>query len=94
MFHLEERQQIIKYVLLSLLYRGLSEIWSLTGTPAVATVVLGLMAALAALIIQLDVLVEMMSIGKNGLQGCRVIESWKFYNIFMQHVIYSHVTLH
>ena len=37
--------------------------WNMTGTPAVATVVLGVMAALAALLIQLEVLVEMMSIG-------------------------------
>ena len=37
--------------------------WNMTGTPAVATVVLGGLAALAALLIQLEVLVEMMSIG-------------------------------
>ena len=38
--------------------------WNMTGTPAVATVVLGGLAALAALFIQLEVLVEMMSIGR------------------------------
>jgi hypothetical protein len=42
----------------------------LTGTPAVATVVLGLMAAFAALIIQLEVLVEMMSIGELNFEEC------------------------
>jgi len=46
-------------------YRWLAEVWTLTGTPAIATVVLGIMAAFAALIIRLEVLVEMMSIGKN-----------------------------
>ena len=45
------------------LYRWLADVWNMTGTPAVATVVLGVMAALAALLIQLEVLVEMMSIG-------------------------------
>ena len=39
----------------------------MTGTPAVATVVLGGLAALAALLIQLEVLVEMMSIGNGSL---------------------------
>jgi hypothetical protein len=44
--------------------RWLSEVWPVTGTPAIATVVLGGLAAVAALMIQLEVLVEMMSIGK------------------------------
>jgi len=43
--------------------RWLAEVWPVTGTPAVATVVLGVLAAVAALFIQLEVLVEMMSIG-------------------------------
>ncbi|ODM93763.1 putative cationic amino acid transporter [Orchesella cincta] len=46
-----------------LIFQWLAEIWNVTGTPAAATFVLGLMAACASLIIQLEVLVEMMSIG-------------------------------
>ncbi|CAG7815995.1 unnamed protein product, partial [Allacma fusca] len=46
-----------------LLFQRLGEVWSLTGTPAVATIVLGCLAAVAALLIPLEVLVEMMSIG-------------------------------
>lgn len=38
--------------------------WPATGTPVLATFISGLAAALAALLIQLEVLVEMMSIGK------------------------------
>lgn len=37
--------------------------WPSTGTPALATLTSGLAAAVAALLIQLEVLVEMMSIG-------------------------------
>jgi len=46
-----------------LIFRWLAEVSSVTGTPAAATFVLGMMAAFASLIIQLEVLVEMMSIG-------------------------------
>lgn len=46
-----------------LLFKFLAEVWPMTGTPAVATCLFGLAAAFAALIIRLDVLVEMMSIG-------------------------------
>jgi solute carrier family 7 (cationic amino acid transporter), member 14 len=42
----------------------LSQVWPSTGTPAIATLTSGLAAAVAALVIQLEVLVEMMSIGK------------------------------
>lgn len=37
--------------------------WSSTGTPALATFISGLAAAVAALLIKLEILVEMMSIG-------------------------------
>lgn len=46
--------------------RGLSKVWSATGTPAVATFISGVAAAIAALVIQLEVLVEMMSIGEQN----------------------------
>ncbi|OXU17780.1 hypothetical protein TSAR_003303 [Trichomalopsis sarcophagae] len=46
-----------------LIFRSLSQVWPLTGTPALATLTSGLCAAVAALLIQLEVLVEMMSIG-------------------------------
>ncbi|GFG28667.1 hypothetical protein Cfor_05685 [Coptotermes formosanus] len=46
-----------------LIFRTMSQVWSTTGTPVLATFVSGLAAAFAALIIQLEVLVEMMSIG-------------------------------
>ncbi|XP_066954113.1 solute carrier family 7 member 14-like [Macrobrachium rosenbergii] len=46
-----------------LIFKSLANVWMVTGTPAVATVVFGLGAALAALLISLEVLVEMMSIG-------------------------------
>ncbi|XP_020285104.1 cationic amino acid transporter 2 [Pseudomyrmex gracilis] len=46
-----------------LIFRSLSEVWPTTGTPAIATLTSGLCAALVALLIQLEVLVEMMSIG-------------------------------
>ncbi|XP_063990636.1 cationic amino acid transporter 2 isoform X1 [Diachasmimorpha longicaudata] len=46
-----------------LIFRMFSQIWPTTGTPALATLTSGLAAALAALLIKLEVLVEMMSIG-------------------------------
>ncbi|XP_076758351.1 solute carrier family 7 member 14 [Xylocopa sonorina] len=46
-----------------LIFRMLSQVWPATGTPAIATLTSGVCAALAALLIQLEVLVEMMSIG-------------------------------
>ncbi|XP_071521222.1 solute carrier family 7 member 14-like [Panulirus ornatus] len=46
-----------------LIFKSLANVWSVTGTPAVATVVFGLGAAFAAMFISLTVLVEMMSIG-------------------------------
>ncbi|XP_063600552.1 probable cationic amino acid transporter [Penaeus indicus] len=46
-----------------LIFKSLANVWPVTGTPAVATVVFGLGAAFAAMFISLTVLVEMMSIG-------------------------------
>ncbi|XP_024936750.1 probable cationic amino acid transporter isoform X2 [Cephus cinctus] len=46
-----------------LIFRTLSQVWPTTGTPALATFTSGMCAAVAALLIQLEVLVEMMSIG-------------------------------
>ncbi|XP_021914396.1 probable cationic amino acid transporter isoform X2 [Zootermopsis nevadensis] len=46
-----------------LIFRTLSQVWPTTGTPVLATFISGLAAAMAALLIQLEVLVEMMSIG-------------------------------
>ncbi|KMQ89152.1 putative cationic amino acid transporter-like isoform 2 protein, partial [Lasius niger] len=46
-----------------LIFRSLSHVWPATGTPAIATLTSGVCAAFAALLIQLEVLVEMMSIG-------------------------------
>jgi cationic amino acid transporter 14 len=48
--------------------RTLSQVWPATGTPVLATFISGLAAALAALLIRLEVLVEMMSIGKSEIQ--------------------------
>lgn len=46
-----------------LIFQSLSRVWSTTGTPMVATVLLGGLTAVGALLMSLDVLVEMMSIG-------------------------------
>ncbi|XP_051162652.1 probable cationic amino acid transporter isoform X1 [Leptopilina boulardi] len=46
-----------------LIFRSLSQVWPVTGTPALATFTSGICAAFAALLIKLEVLVEMMSIG-------------------------------
>lgn len=43
-----------------LIFRSLSRVWSTTGTPMVATVLLGCFTAIVALVMSLDVLVEMM----------------------------------
>lgn len=44
-------------------HRMFAQVWPSTGTPALATFVSGLAAAVAALLIRLEILVEMMSIG-------------------------------
>ncbi|XP_065164736.1 cationic amino acid transporter 2 [Atheta coriaria] len=46
-----------------LIFRLFAQVWPSTGTPALATFISGLCAALAALVISLEILVEMMSIG-------------------------------
>lgn len=46
-----------------LIFRSLSKVWPVTETPAMATVFLGGATALVSLVMGLDVLVEMMSIG-------------------------------
>ncbi|RWS31888.1 putative cationic amino acid transporter-like protein [Leptotrombidium deliense] len=46
-----------------LIFKQLSQIWPVTETPMLATVSLGAFTALVALVMSLDVLVEMMSIG-------------------------------
>lgn len=46
-----------------LIFKIFAQVWPSTGTPALATFVSGLAAACAALIIRLEILVEMMSIG-------------------------------
>lgn len=52
------------FVFLFLQCRFLSQIFPLTGTPLVATAVSGVAAAIAALFLNLQILVEMMSIGE------------------------------
>ncbi|XP_022249714.1 probable cationic amino acid transporter [Limulus polyphemus] len=46
-----------------LIIRSLSQVWPYTGTPAIATCVFGAATAFVAIVMSLDVLVEMMSIG-------------------------------
>ncbi|KAK9722939.1 C-terminus of AA-permease [Popillia japonica] len=46
-----------------LIFKLFAQVWPSTGTPALATFVSGLTAAIAALLIRLEILVEMMSIG-------------------------------
>lgn len=46
-----------------LVFRMLSQLWSRTGVPGIATIGSGVAAALVALTVRLEVLVEMMSIG-------------------------------
>lgn len=45
-------------------FRMFAQVWPSTGTPALATFCSGLAAGCAALLIQLEILVEMMSIGE------------------------------
>lgn len=52
------------FLINSVVDRSLSQIFPLTGTPVVATVISGVASAVAALVINLDTLIEMMSIGK------------------------------
>lgn len=46
-----------------LIFKQLSQIWTKTGVPGLATILSGLAAALVSLLVRLEVLVEMMSIG-------------------------------
>lgn len=46
-----------------LIFRQLSQLWDRTNVPVIATLLSGLAAALVAMVVQLEVLVEMMSIG-------------------------------
>lgn len=46
--------------------RVFSQVWPSTGTPALATFTSGFLAAIAALFIRLEILVEMMSIGRKS----------------------------
>uniref|UniRef100_A0A182MHV0 Cationic amino acid transporter C-terminal domain-containing protein n=1 Tax=Anopheles culicifacies TaxID=139723 RepID=A0A182MHV0_9DIPT len=46
-----------------LVFRQLSQLWAKTGVPGIATIGSGIAASLVALTVQLEVLVEMMSIG-------------------------------
>lgn len=46
-----------------LIFRQLAQLWDRTNAPGIATLLSGLAAALVAMIVQLEVLVEMMSIG-------------------------------
>lgn len=59
-----------------LIFRIFAQVWPSTGTPALATFVSGLAAAIAALFIRLEILVEMMSIGK--------LHFMLFSNIFLK----------
>lgn len=59
-----ETQKSTPHQLIITPYRFFSQVWISTGTPALATFVSGLAAGLAALVIRLEILVEMMSIGK------------------------------
>lgn len=46
-----------------LIFRVFARVWQAAGTPAFATLISGLGAAIAALVVRLEILVEMMSIG-------------------------------
>lgn len=61
-------------------FRSLSQVWPITGTPAIATLTSGVCAAMAALLIQLEVLVEMMSIGKLFKKSILLLVNFRQYN--------------
>lgn len=46
-----------------LIFKKLSQLWERTGVPGIATIVSGIAAACVALLVRLEILVEMMSIG-------------------------------
>lgn len=46
-----------------LIFKKLSQLWERTGVPGIATIVSGVAAACVALLVRLEILVEMMSIG-------------------------------
>lgn len=46
-----------------LIFKKLSQLWSTTGVPGIATILSGVAAACVALLVRLEILVEMMSIG-------------------------------
>lgn len=58
-------EKTVKHLLTWCCNRTLSTVLPATGTPVLATFTSGLAAAVAALVIRLEVLVEMMSIGKS-----------------------------
>ncbi len=46
-----------------LVFKKLAQLWDKTGVPGIATIISGLAAAIVALFVRLEILVEMMSIG-------------------------------
>jgi solute carrier family 7 (cationic amino acid transporter), member 14 len=46
-----------------LIFRKLAQLWDRTGVPGIATIISGIAAACVALVVRLEILVEMMSIG-------------------------------
>jgi solute carrier family 7 (cationic amino acid transporter), member 14 len=46
-----------------LIFKKLAQLWERTGVPGIATIISGLAAAIVALFVRLEILVEMMSIG-------------------------------
>jgi solute carrier family 7 (cationic amino acid transporter), member 14 len=46
-----------------LIFKKLSQLWMRTGVPGIATIISGIAAAVVALFVRLEILVEMMSIG-------------------------------
>jgi solute carrier family 7 (cationic amino acid transporter), member 14 len=46
-----------------LIFKKLAQLWDRTGVPGIATIISGLAAAIVALFVRLEILVEMMSIG-------------------------------
>lgn len=85
--------------------RVFSQVWPSTGTPALATFVSGLAAAVAALFIRLEILVEMMSIGKyentllrklicNTQLVMSIVNRIIWYRCHMSTVLYNYHTQH